>query len=509
MPVRKIALFLLLLTAPAYGQITNNLTNVVTLVRESVGYREPVRRSQLSSSAGGLVWSSGSNNISVGGNITVPVAFLDNVTYTTVINVSTQVNVGTTTNYVAAVVYSTNYSYEVTIRERATNVLDVIGGWVFNNSYLNATNASYVSTPHFTDTKGGSLVATGAWDFTGATVTGLTAGVDVTITNGLLKNAGGLLTKSGDTVSLSTNGWSFGTAGAVTNETDPVFVAASNQFYLASNPSLYVTKAVTNGLATPAVTNGLLASWAANPSNSVLQAQITANSASISANTSAIALKADSNKTISVVINGATNSVLVGTGGTVNLGNLAAVTGSVDNAVNLGGQPAAYYASTNALMKLSVGIPPGAASVYGSTNDALLVGVSGSNANWDELQFSDTTQQRARFTIPAATTSRYKGGALTNAIYWRGTSTVGGVVWQVAMVGRTNSTLVDVAYQNQTIGSNTVSGVASNLNLTTIVLTPSNCPAGSVWLYELQRLPADANDTMVSNANVLAIGVQE
>jgi hypothetical protein len=158
---------------------------------------------------------------------------------------------------------------------------------------------------------------------------------------------------------------------------------------------------------------------------------------------------------------------------------------------------------------LVLGLPPGAALVYGSTNDALLAGISGVNAYWDELQFSDTTEQRARYVIPAYITDRWTGAALTNQVWWRGTTNAGAVVWQIAMVGRTNETLVDVAYQNSTIVTQTVSSTTSNLNVATIVFTPTNSVAGSLWLYELRRVPGNGGDTMVGDARVVSVGVKE
>jgi hypothetical protein len=160
--------------------------------------------------------------------------------------------------------------------------------------------------------------------------------------------------------------------------------------------------------------------------------------------------------------------------------------------------------TNNALpLKFRVGISPMSGLAFGSTNDALVVGVTGADAYWGEAQFNDTTEQRFRVTISPAATARWTGGALTNQIYWRGTSTVGAVVWRLGFVGATNNGLIDLAYENLTIGSNTVSGVTSNINVTTIIVTPTNTPAGSLWLGELRRLPGNASDTMVNDARML------
>jgi hypothetical protein len=159
--------------------------------------------------------------------------------------------------------------------------------------------------------------------------------------------------------------------------------------------------------------------------------------------------------------------------------------------------------------KFNVGISPMSGLTFGSTNDALVVGYAGDDAYWAEAQFSDTTEQRFRVTVSPAATSRWTGGALTNQIWWRGTSTVGAVVWQISMVGATNNGLADLAYQNSISVTQTVSSVTSNINIAELIFTPTNCPAGSLWLGELKRLTGDAGDTMVNDARMLNWTIKE
>ena len=162
-------------------------------------------------------------NETVNGNLTV-----NGYTYYNVV-INNQTNIWTGTNYIQFTQYTTNYIYEVTIKEFATNVLSVVGGWVFNNSYLNGTNMSYMSTPHFYDTKGDSLVATGVWNWAGATWS-----------------------------NPPTNGWQFGTTGAVTNEVDPKFTS-----WLGSNTYVH-SSSITNGFVYSSITNGLAATGDVN-----------------------------------------------------------------------------------------------------------------------------------------------------------------------------------------------------------------------------------------------------
>lgn len=134
-----------------------------------------------------------------GGTITGDLTVQGNTYNTTVINISTNVYVGTTTNYVNETIYSTNISYTtylVVTNQTITNTVDTyvnIGGsfTLGNGASLWATNAS-IYLPTLTIT--GTLArATGAWDWAGATW-----------------------------LNPPTNGWVFGTPGAVTNSASNV-----------------------------------------------------------------------------------------------------------------------------------------------------------------------------------------------------------------------------------------------------------------------------------------------
>ena len=187
----------------------------------------------------------------VGGDVTITgnLSVVENTYLNNVVNQYTTILNGT--NYVTQTIYTTNQSYEVTIRELATNVLSVVGGWVFNNSYLNATNASWVATPHFTDTKGGSLVARGSWDFTGATLSGV-----ATSTNTFSKTGPLTLTITGQNVEygLDTNGWSFGTPNAITN----------NQVGVVINSGTTTSIGTVGGLSMQ-YAGGILTNWSYTP----------------------------------------------------------------------------------------------------------------------------------------------------------------------------------------------------------------------------------------------------
>jgi hypothetical protein len=158
------------------------------------------------------------NNVQVTNAINFAVTFNKPVTFNETVTQQTRIEnltiVDNGTNYVNTERHTTNYTYEVTVRENATNIIDTAIGWQFNNSYLNGTNASWVGTPNFVSTKGGSLVATGPWNFTGADVTGLALGGGTT--NQWWLNGAGVGTndtleiENGNTNTLSVTGTNIG-----------------------------------------------------------------------------------------------------------------------------------------------------------------------------------------------------------------------------------------------------------------------------------------------------------
>lgn len=158
-----------------------------------------------------------------------------------------------------------------------------------------------------------------------------------------------------------------------------------------------------------------------------------------------------------------------------------------------------------------IGLSPGAALVYGNTLEAIINGIGTANASYDQLEFSDSAVLRARYVIPDTFTARWAGGPLTNTLHWYAGigSTNGSVVWRVNMIGRTTNDVLLVAPLTQATVTNAVSTTTSNLNLSTLVFTPTNVTAGAVWMYEVQRLGNNSNDTMTGNANLISIGVWE
>jgi len=260
------------------------------------------------------------------GNLTVN----GTVNYNTVVNNYTNIYLGVTTNYVNQTIYTTNYFYQVTIMELATNVLSVVGGWVFNNSYLNGTNMSFMSAPHFTDTKGSNLVATGAWDWSGASWLNPPTNGWVFGTTGALTNSGGVLTSTNGIVSLSTNGWQFGTPNAITN------ISGGGTWNITNGTGTFTLTSVIHTAHTIYVSGSELSVTNIGDTSTITYTEVYDNS------------KANSNNTYTVIVNGTTNVSVIGQSSTLNLGNIATVTGSVNYATTAGnGLVAVTTGSTN------------------------------------------------------------------------------------------------------------------------------------------------------------------
>lgn len=111
-----------------------------------------------------------------------PVTFNSDVTNNTVINQTTIINNGTIVNdYSGTNTYLgsfnlTNFTVYTIPLQYITNVLYNYGTLTLANAGLIATNSPNIGLPFLTYTNGGCVIATRCWDFSGATVTGLSGG---------------------------------------------------------------------------------------------------------------------------------------------------------------------------------------------------------------------------------------------------------------------------------------------------------------------------------------------
>ena len=163
--------------------------------------------------------------------------------------------------------------------------------------------------------------------------------------------------------------------------------------------------------------------------------------------------------------------------------------------------------------KMKVQLLPTDANLTGSIYEPLLVGIVGTNTNWDELRFDDTTSQNARYTISLAQTTGYGAGAITCKIEWKATAITGSVAWQLKMLSRTTGEQIDTAYDitNSHTAVTAVNGTTGLLNTSTIQFTPiaGELTAGKDCFIQLTRLTADGNDTMAGDAKVITLNITE
>ena len=136
------------------------------------------------------------------------------------------------------------------------------------------------------------------------------------------------------------------------------------------------------------------------------------------------------------------------------------------------------------------------------SNAATVRRVGGANAA-TVLAFSDTTAQSARWLLAVP---NYGSGNLTVKVRWTGdTATTGGVVWGATLAATTPGdaeVLYTATAGAQATATTTHGGTnAQRLHETTITVTGlDSLAAGDVAMLEIQRLTADASDTMASPA---------
>ena len=164
--------------------------------------------------------------------------------------------------------------------------------------------------------------------------------------------------------------------------------------------------------------------------------------------------------------------------------------------------------------KMAVPLMPGSSETTGAATDPVLVGVAGTNANWSELQYNDTTVQNGRWVVSGGMTKGYAGGAITVRIRWYAAATTGAVFWQVKLLGRHTAQVMDTAYDatNAHTVSSTVAGTTLQLVTSDIGWTPiaGELAAGDTLLVQITRVASDATyDTMTGDAKLVSASLTE
>jgi hypothetical protein len=308
--------FALAARAAVYDQITAVVGTTTQKVNVVVGSGSITNISGVrylildnSGNGGGGTWTAGgtiTGNLTIAGALTINGATTNNTT----VNQITTINLGT--NYVETVSYTTNYTAQTFIVSTNTVTTNSVAQIVTIGGFIEAHQGSHVYTPHLYDTATGSLVASGSVDWTGATW-----------------------------VNPPTNGWTFGSANAVTNASGPgvslangVVTFSTNEFVFGETGFSAWTNAVTTrNLFTnrvDAISGG--GTWAfATNTWTFTPATDTSRAAAATQ--------------IGISLNGTTNYVTL-SGGVIELGELAAVTGSVTHALTADSADTATTATT-------------------------------------------------------------------------------------------------------------------------------------------------------------------
>lgn len=144
---------------------------------------------------------------------------------------------------------------------------------------------------------------------------------------------------------------------------------------------------------------------------------------------------------------------------------------------------------------------------------ATLYALIGVRNNHPILAFDGTTAWSAFFTteMPA----NYGGGGVTVRIWWSAASaTTGAVVWGVSMEDMSATDLDSDSFATQVVaGATTTNATSGVLSVTSVALTSGaqmdNTAAGDAFRLRVERLPANAGDTMAGNAEIMLIDISE
>lgn len=134
------------------------------------------------------------------------------------------------------------------------------------------------------------------------------------------------------------------------------------------------------------------------------------------------------------------------------------------------------------------------------------------------IAFEDATDTVADF--PDLLPSHYSGGDLSVFLRWAAdTATTGGVRWQVAFErqsvndGATLGLDLDAdAFATAAEATDTTAAIAGELSVATLTLTGASLPspmAGETYRLRIKRLGTDVADTLVGDAQLLAVEIKE
>lgn len=124
----------------------------------------------------------------------------------------------------------------------------------------------------------------------------------------------------------------------------------------------------------------------------------------------------------------------------------------------------------------------------------------------DVLDFDDTTSESI-FWIGYLPQGSDVSSGLKVVIHWTATSaTSGDVTWEVAFDSMKNVDIDSDSYDTAVSAHSTTNGTSGIVNTTEISITTiDNIASGTPYKFRVARLPANASDTMVGDAELIAV----
>lgn len=145
-----------------------------------------------------------------------------------------------------------------------------------------------------------------------------------------------------------------------------------------------------------------------------------------------------------------------------------------------------------------------AALLPGSSAPAAVY-AAGTNFPRLTLDFDQTSAEKCYFY--AVVPQIYAGGNIDFDIWWTAAAT-GNVVWGIKYLGRVNDEVFDAAISSQTTVTDGVTA-SNDIMLATVSVSSPTLAAGDWLVVELERVAANASDTLAADAKFIHLELQE
>ena len=145
------------------------------------------------------------------------------------------------------------------------------------------------------------------------------------------------------------------------------------------------------------------------------------------------------------------------------------------------------------------------AAVYPSSNPPQAAWTAGTNFPWMSLNFDQSTAEKVYFF--GVVSQSYGGGNISAKVFWTATTT-GDVVWGAKYLGRVDDEVFDSALSAQATVTDSVTA-ANDIMVATITLSSPTLAAGDFLIFELERVAANAADTLAGDAKFLGLTLEE